>query len=290
MHPEPSARLSRRAFVQAAAAGAWASCQRPGAPSDGPPGRAAVGFVSHGAPTLALDREKGRDLRAWAESMAPPRALLVVSAHWEEAPVALGAPEPTDLIYDFGGFDPRLFELEYRAPGAPWLAERVSSLLGGAPTRATRGWDHGVWVPLLHMYPAADVPLLQLSLPSAWSPRRLFELGRSLRPLRDEGVLLLGSGGLVHNLGALDWSRAGPVPGWAADFEAWARDALRRHDVDALLDFERRAPALSRAHPTHEHLLPLLVALGASDGSDAVSFPVVGFEYGSLSRTAVQLG
>jgi 4,5-DOPA dioxygenase extradiol len=252
--------------------------------------RIPVGFVSHGTPMLALDDVKGRALRAWADSMPRPRALLVVSAHWEATPIALGAVAPEGLVYDFNGFDPRLREVEYGAPGSPALAERVGALLGGVARADGRMWDHGVWVPLVHMYPGADVPLLQLSLPSGMGTRELFDLGRKLRPLRDEGVFVLASGGMVHNLRAIDWTGEEGVPEWATSFETWAKEALVSRDVDGLLDLKRKAPDLRQAHPTLEHLLPLVLALGASSDADPVSFPVEGFELGSLSRTCVQFG
>ena len=255
--------------------------------------RLPVGFVSHGAPPLALDAARGGDLRRWGEALPRPAALLVVSAHWEATPPALGATETRALIHDYSGFDPRLSDVRYPAPGAPQLAERVTALLeaGDVPVRATdRGQDHGVWVPLVHLFPDADVPLLQLSLPSRLEPRALLAIGERLRPLREEGVLLLASGGLVHDLRRIDWSERSAPPVWATAFEAWARRALVEHDRDALADWRRAAPDSHGAHPTAEHFLPLLVAAGAAEPDEPVTFPVSGFEYGSLSRTSAQLG
>ena len=246
-------------------------------------------FVSHGAPTLALDRERGARLRRWAEELPRPRALLVVSAHWESPSLRLGTTTSRELLYDFGGFPDELYRLRYEAPPAPDLAERVRELLGGTVSdEPARPWDHGVWVPLLHMFPAADLPLLQLSLPRV-TGAALVELGRRLRPLRAEGVLLLCSGGAVHNLRRLDWGGGGQTPPWALKFVRWLRDSLRAGDVEALADAPARAPDFRAAHPTPEHFRPLLVALGAGEG-DAVRFPVEGWEFGSLSHLGVQFG
>lgn len=252
--------------------------------------RMPVAFVSHGAPTLALDQEKGAELRRWSGRMPRPKALLVVSAHWEDTPLALGTSQPRGLLYDFGGFAKALYQLRYDAPGAPGLSARVAELLGAPPLREDRMWDHGVWVPLLHMYSEAELPLLQISLPSRGKTSDLFAIGQLLRPLRDEGVLILASGGMVHNLGRIAWDRDNAPENWAKEFEDWAKRSLVARDVDALIDMESQAPALRSAHPTLEHILPLLVAVGAATDDDAVQFPIEGFEYGNLSRTAVQFG
>jgi 4,5-DOPA dioxygenase extradiol len=260
------------------------------------PGTAArrlpAGFVGHGAPLLALDAQKGAPLRAWGSALGRPRAVLVVSAHWEQAPAALGATETRPLVYDFGGFPRALYEVQYAAPGAPELAARVEALLGTPAQRAQRGLDHGAWTPLVHLFPAADVPVLQLSLPSREGARALFDLGRRLAPLRDEGVFVLASGNVTHDLRAVDFSESSPPPAWARDFDAWVAETLARRDWDTLVDFAAKAPAYRRAHPTDEHWLPMLVAAGAGAeaASDAVRFPVEGWEYGSLSRRAVALG
>lgn len=245
-------------------------------------------FVSHGAPTLAVDRVSGADFRATADAMPRPRAVLVFSAHWTDAPAAIGTVTPRPLLHDYTGFPRELHALRYDAPVASELAARVASLVPAMQRDAARPWDHGVWVPLLHMYPRADVPVLQVSLPIAWPPERLFELGAALAPLGDEGVLLLGSGGAVHNLGRLDWN-GGAAPAWAVEFEAWLRERLLARAADDLIAFRERAPGARLAHPTSEHFLPLLVALGAAPAG-GVTFPIEGFEYGSLSRLAVRFG
>ena len=178
---------------------------------------------------------------------------------------------------------------------ASFSASKVaSSLQKRLPTLRsddTRPWDHGVWVPLLHMFPAADVPVLQLSLPYAWSPRQLFDLGRQLAPLRQEGVLVLGSGGMVHNLGRIEWGENTRPAAWATDFEGFVRERLEARAFDDIVAFRDKAPAVRLAHPTDDHFLPLLVAMGAAAaGTGPITFPIAGFEYGSLSRLAVQFG
>ena len=261
-----------------------------GAPSATP--RLPVGFVGHGAPTLALDAVKGGDLARWAAEWPAIQAILVISAHWEAAPPTLGATRPVPLIYDFSGFPAALYQLTYAAPGAPALADRVAALLGGAVRRAPeRGLDHGAWVPLKWLRPAADLPVLQLSLPGD-DPAVLFDLGRRLAPLRREGVLVLGSGNVVHNLRRLDFKPDAATPAWAQDFDAWVAERLQSGDVDGLLQYATR-PEARIAHPTVEHFSPLLVAAGAAwgaGGGDAVRFPVAGFEYGSIARRVVQFG
>lgn len=247
-------------------------------------------FVPHGAPFLAVDAKLGAPLAAWAKALPRPLAILAVSAHWEDAPLTLGATEPRDLVYDFWGFPDELYRVRYPAPAAPGLADRVVALLAGHDVRrSNRGLDHGVWTPLVHLFPAADVPVLQLSMPRPAVPAELFAIGKALAPLRDEGVLILGSGNLVHNLRRVVWEgEAEPEP-WAAAFDGWIGDVLARRDWDALIDYSQRAPDLRIAHPSEEHLRPILVAAGAAAES-AVSFPFTGWEMGNISRRAVQFG
>lgn len=254
-----------------------------------PASRMPVGFVSHGAPTLALDAQRGADFARWAQALPHPRAVLVVSAHWLDAPPTLGTRERRPLMYDFGGFPDELYHVRYDAPVAADLADDLQRRLPTLRRNDARPWDHGVWVPLVHMFPRADVPVLQLSLPFAWAPRQLFDLGRQLASLRDAGVLLLASGGAVHNLNRLQWGDAATTPTWATEFEAWVRDRLTARAHDDLIAFRDKAPALNLAHPTDDHFLPLLVALGAAgEQCESVQFPIEGFDYGSLSRLAVQ--
>ncbi len=253
--------------------------------------RMPIAFAAHGAPLLALDQVKGADLRAWAEAMPRPSAILVLSPHWQTRDPTIGATTTLPLLYDFSGFPEALSKITYAAPPAPELAHRIEQLAAGKMTLGRspdRKLDHGAWVPLLHMYPKADIPLVQLSLPRR-EPEDLFDLGRLLAPLADEGVLLLCTGVLVHNLRRIDFGGATPTPTWAKEFDAWCEDVLLRKDFDALVQFRVRAPKLGMAHPTEEHFLPLLVAGGASSTrSRVVTFPVSGFEYSSLSRRCVE--
>lgn len=250
-------------------------------------------FLAHGAPPLLDDVKWMAELKGWADALPRPTAVLMVSAHWEQRPVALAATRTVPLYYDFYGFPRRYYEMTYPAPGAPALAERVRALVGAQQPVADepkRGLDHGAYVPMMAMYPAADVPVLQVSLPTM-DPKALFALGRSLGPLRDEGVLIVGSGFLTHNLRMADFSPGAATPAWAAEFDAWATEVLSRRDVDALLDYRARAPGVRLALPTHEHFVPVIVALGAaSDKAGAVSFPITGFMAGSLTRRSVQFG
>lgn len=252
-------------------------------------------FVAHGAPTLATDPVKGADLARWGASLPQPAAILAVSAHWEQTPPRTGAESSPALIYDFYGFPAALYSLKYGAPGAPELAEELRELLASRGIAVgrdpERGWDHGVWVPLLHLFPAADTPLLQLSLPSDYSPGEIYALGQALAALRHRGVLIMASGVLVHNLGTVDFRQREPVPDWAAQFDQWCSRCLEKEDHQALMDFRRASPGFDQAHPTPEHFTPILVAAGAAGVDHAlVSFPVTGFEYGTLSRRCVQFG
>jgi 4,5-DOPA dioxygenase extradiol len=249
-----------------------------------------VVFVSHGAPTLALDRVAGADFARLFAALPRPRAILALSAHWLDAPPTIGTVTARPLLHDYAGFPAALGRVRHDAPAAPWLAARIGALVPGVAHADERPWDHGVWVPLVHMDPRAEITVLQLSVPWRQSPQQRHALGVALRPLRAEGVLVLASGGMVHNLGALDWSDAAPPPAWAVDFERWTRERLLAHDVDALLAASDRAPGYRLAHPSDDHFVPLHVALGAADDGDAVTFPIEGFEFGSLSRCAVRLG
>lgn len=250
-------------------------------------------FVSHGAPTLALrPREVGPALRHLALALPAPSAILVVSPHWTTThPVVSGAPRMT-AIHDFGPFDSALFDLRYEPPGAPAVARRVAERLSaaGRPTRIDerRGLDHGAWVPLQLMYPHADLPAFQLSLQPAEEPKRQFELGRLLAPLADEGVLLVFSGSFTHNLYEFDPSRPDEdgVEPYVDAFRAWMLERLAANDVEALLDYRRRAPFAERAHPTEEHLLPLFAALGAAPNGAGLHHFVRSTTYGVLAMDA----
>jgi 4,5-DOPA dioxygenase extradiol len=247
-------------------------------------------FIGHGAPTLALDSAKGAPLRALGETLSGVSAILVVSAHWEESPPTLGATEAVPLVYDFSGFPRPLYSVAYPAPGAPELAERVAVLLGGeVASRPERGLDHGVWTPLVHLFPEAETPVLQLSMPSAKGGSEVFRVGARLAPLRAEGVLLIGSGNVTHDLRALAPEGTPPAPEFL-EFDRWVAERLAAGDFDALLDALVKGPAYRRNHPTPDHWFPLLFAAGAARSGEPVSFPVEGWEYGNLSRRAVKFG
>lgn len=250
-------------------------------------------FLAHGSPFLLDDAAWVRELAGWAGTLPRPTGVLILSAHWEQQPVTLGAVTPVPLVYDFHGFPSKYYDVRYAAPGAPALASRVRELLSPAQPiceAPDRGLDHGAYVPLLGMYPRADVPVLQVSLPSL-EPTVLFELGRALAPLRDEGVLIVGSGFLTHNLRAADFGPDAVTPAWAKEFDAWAAEALARQDVDAMLDYRRLAPGVRFALPTHEHFVPVLAALGSAvERTGSVRFPIVGFAYGSMTKRSVQFG
>jgi 4,5-DOPA dioxygenase extradiol len=248
-------------------------------------------FLAHGAPPLLDDALWMRELFEWAGAMPRPKAVLMISAHWEQSPIALGATKPVPLIYDFYNFPERYYQTQYPAPGAPELAARVRELLRGQQVvdAPNRGLDHGAYVPLVAMYPKADIPVLQMSIPTM-EPEPLIVLGRALAPLRQEGVLIVGSGFLVHNLRLLDFRRTTPES-WAAEFDAWAAENLARRDVDALVHYRERAPGVRMALPTHEHFVPVLVAVGASlDKDDKVTFPITGNWLGGLTKRSVQFG
>jgi 4,5-DOPA dioxygenase extradiol len=257
-------------------------------------GRMPVIFLAHGHPMWPGDAARVAELSGWAAALPRPRSVLMISAHWEQAPATLGATDPVPLVYDFYGFPEELYRVKYPAPGARALATRVEALLAaaGQPVRREprRGLDHGAYVPMLMMYPAADVPVLQLSLPTL-EPQPLLALGRALAPLRDEGVLIVGSGFLIHNLRMFDRSAQAATPSWAREFDAWAGETLGRRDVDALLKYRQSAPGVGQALPTHEHFVPVIVTLGASaDHAEPVRFPILGWEGGSLTRRSVQMG
>jgi 4,5-DOPA dioxygenase extradiol len=254
------------------------------------PGRMPALYLGHGAPPLVDDPLWVVQLEAWARALPKPTAILVVSAHWENAPLAIGATaDAAPLTYDFYGFPDQYYRATYPAPGAPDLAGRVRSLLAGAEQVADvpgRGLDHGAYVPLTVMYPDADIPVLQISMPGL-DPKRLLAVGAALRPLRDEGVLIMGSGFLTHGLPFLrDFRFNAQPPAWSAEFDHWAGLALDNGDVDSLAGF-RGAPAVRYAHPTTEHYAPLFVTLGAADAPAPVT-TITGYWLG-LAKRSVQV-
>jgi 4,5-DOPA dioxygenase extradiol len=249
-------------------------------------------FVSHGAPTLVLERSPARDfLSRLGSEIGRPRAVLAVSAHWETVEPAVSAAEHPQTIHDFYGFPKELYRLRYPALGAPRLALRVAELLKGSglPVRLDpeRGLDHGAWTPLMLMYPQADIPVTQLSVQPGAGTAHHFRLGEVLRPLRDEGVLILASGGITHNLRELEWNdRDARVPPWVAEFNDWMARALMAGSTRELLDYRRLAPHAARNHPTEEHLLPLYVACGAADPPGRAERLHSSYAYGVIGMDA----
>lgn len=265
----------------------------PSHPTPEATGTMPVIFLAHGSPLLLDDARWVNDLAAWAKAMPKPKAVLMLSAHWIDRPVTLGATRTVPLYYDFYGFPEKYYQTTYPAPGAPGLAARVKDLLRHGPIadEPNRGLDHGAYVPLVCMYPKADVPVLQASLPSL-DPSALFALGRSLAPLRKEGVLIVGSGFLTHNLRTVDFRPDAPTPAWAREFDLWAEEVIKGRDVDTLLDYHQKAPGVRMALPTHEHFVPVIVSQGAAVDDPAASprFPITGFAYGTATRRSVQWG
>lgn len=227
-------------------------------------------YLSHGSPMLALepDLPAHQFLAGAARHWERPRAILMISPHWDTDGPAVSTAAQPETIHDFGGFPPALYRLRYPAPGDPALALRVKALLGAAGLPAfldpERGFDHGVWSPLRLVYPAADIPVVALSAQSHRDPAYQAAVGRALAPLRGEGVLICASGTLGHNLYEMDRSGRRPVAGWAVDFAEWMAARLASRDDQALLDYRRQAPHAVRNHPTDDHLLPLFIALGAA--------------------------
>jgi len=246
-------------------------------------------YIGHGAPLLLDDPIWSSEIASISKRFEKPKAILIVSAHWESAPISISsATAGTPLVYDFGGFAQKFYEMTYETPDATALAARIAAMMpDNEPLhQSTRGLDHGAWVPLKIMYPDADIPVLQMSMPTS-DPGKLIEIGKRLQPLRDEGVLIIGSGFMTHGLPFLrDFSINAAVPGWSSDFDQWAADALARGDVDALASYRDLAPAVQYAHPTVEHFTPLFVTLGAATNPESISETLVeGFWMGLSKRS-----
>ena len=250
-------------------------------------------YISHGSPMLALEPgASGPALARLAAALPKPKAIVIVSAHWESSELLVsGNPQP-ETWHDFGGFPQALFEVQYPAPGNPQLAAEVVELLkaDGLPARidSQRPFDHGVWVPLSLMYPQADIPVVQVSLPTRGGPALQTRVGHALASLREHGVLLIGSGSITHNLRELDW-HAGPesVEPWAKAFRDWMIEKLEANDEAALHDYRQQAPNAVRNHPSDEHLLPLYFARAAGG-----EFSIVhqGFTMGALGMDVYRFG
>lgn len=285
-----SSELNRREVLQGAAAAGvagvvGASPSRTVAPA---------AFISHGSPMVALDTDAyPQALKAFGDSVGPARALVVVSAHWEtHGGVRVTASAAPPLIYDFGGFPEPLYQLQYPSPGAPALAEDIARRLteAGVPTvaDASRGLDHGAWVPLRLAFPEAKLPVVQVSIPRGAPAEALVRMGEVLRPLRADGVVLLGSGGVVHNLRRITWVKEAPVESWAAEFDAWVAERVAARQVSGLLAWEH-APYARVAHPSTEHFLPLFFVLGAALPEDRLTPVFEGFHHGTLSMRSFAL-
>jgi len=244
-------------------------------------------FISHGAPTIAIEEDDfTHAVRDFGATLDGTPAMIVVSAHWQSRDLRVNAAERPQPIYDFGGFAPELYTVRYDAPGSPSLAREVASLTG-ATLEMQRGWDHGVWVPFHHLRPQADIPIVELSLPLDGDR---FAIGRALAPLRDRGVVIAASGGVVHNLHLLHFDdKFAPVDDWARNFDAFVANALEHHDFEALANYRTRGPHASLAVPTPEHFEPLLILLGAATERDHVETIYAGFHYGNLSMRTIAL-
>ena len=250
-------------------------------------------FVSHGSPMFALEPGLlGPNLEALGRELDGARAIVVVSPHWQTRGVRVTGTATPGTIHDFGGFPQPLYALRYTPPGDPSLARDIAGLLQAAGFDAAidpgRGLDHGTWVPLRYLRADADLPVLQVSLPFDADAATALRLGEALAPLRTRGVVVVGSGSLTHNLH--EFGRGVRDPDYAQAFASWVADAVARRDIDALLDYRARAPHAERAHPTEEHFLPLLVAIGASSPAEAGTLVRGGMTYGVLSMDSFAFG
>jgi 4,5-DOPA dioxygenase extradiol len=246
-------------------------------------------YIGHGAPMLLDDPLWSSEIAAMTEKFEKPKAILVVSAHWESAPISISSPVAgTPLVYDFSGFAAKYYQMTYETPDATALATRIAAMMPDRQSvhQSNRGLDHGAWVPLKIMYPNADIPVIQMSMPTS-DPGTLLELGKRLRPLREEGVLIVGSGFMTHGLPYLrDWSISATAPGWSAEFDSWAKEALSRGDVETLAAYKDLAPAVKYAHPTVEHFTPLFVTLGAATSAETAPETLIeGFWMGLSKRS-----
>jgi len=251
-------------------------------------------FFGHGNPMNALSKNSYTE--GWAaigKSIPRPKAVLAVSAHWYIPHCAVTSNINPPTIHDFGGFPKELYQIEYPAPGSPELAMRIKDLLAPAPVSLDESWglDHGTWVVLKHVFPAADIPVVQLSIDENQPPSFHYELGQKLASLREEGILIIGSGNIVHNLSTYSWGEGDVKPfDWAVRFEEHARELLLKGEDAPLVNYESLGRDARLAAPTQEHYLPLLYVLGLRRKKEKVSFPVQGFDGGSISMLAVRIG
>ena len=247
-------------------------------------------YIGHGAPMLLDDALWTSQLQAIAAKIEKPKAILIVSAHWESAPITLSnAQANTPLVYDFSGFDRKFYEMTYNSPDATALAAKIAAIMPKGETvhQSQRGLDHGAWVPLRVMYPDADIPVLQMSMPTS-DPGSLMEIGKRLQPLRDEGVLIIGSGFLTHGLPYLrDWSVDAVAPTWSSEFDHWTALALEKGDIDTLASYRDLAPGVRYAHPTVEHFTPLFITLGAATDTSAAPQTLIEGYFMGLSKRSI---
>jgi 4,5-DOPA dioxygenase extradiol len=250
-------------------------------------------FLAHGSPMQAIEPGPFSDhWQVLGATLPRPKAILAISAHWYTRGTAVTVAEHPKTIHDFYGFPPALYREQYPAPGSPALAARVQQLLAPVTVAADTQWglDHGSWSVLKYLYPNADVPVVQLAIDGTLPPRAHYELGRMLAPLRDEGVLLLGSGNVVHNLRTMQADAGDNAPDWAREFNDAVRAAVLAGDHDTVVEYERQGSAARMSAPTPDHYLPLLYVLGAGQPGEPVSLPVEGFQLGTISMLSVQVG
>jgi len=247
-------------------------------------------YIGHGAPMLLDDPLWTSQLSLVSSHIETPTAILIISAHWESQPITLSsASANSPLVYDFSGFDRKFYEMQYNSPDASALAAKVAALMPATEPihQSNRGLDHGAWVPLRVMYPDAKIPVLQMSMPTS-DPGKLIAIGKRLQPLRDEGVLIIGSGFMTHGLRYLrDWSIDAVAPSWSSEFDTWAAEALSRGDVDALANYKELAPGMPYAHPTVEHFTPLFITLGAAKSADQIPETLIDGYFMGLSKRSI---
>ncbi len=247
-------------------------------------------YIGHGAPMLLDDPLWTAQLREISAAIEKPKAIVIVSAHWESEPITLSNPAANSpLVYDFSGFDRKFYEMTYNSPDATDISELVASMMPNSEPvyQSNRGLDHGAWVPLRVMYPEADIPVVQMSMPTS-DPPKLIELGKRLQPLREQGVLVIGSGFMTHGLRYLrDWRVDANAPTWSSEFDSWAAEALARADVDALTNYKELAPGMPYAHPTVEHFTPLFITLGAATNLEIAPKTLIDGYFMGLSKRSI---
>ena len=247
-------------------------------------------YIGHGAPMLLDDPLWCSELEQVATKIGKPKAILIVSAHWEAEPITFSNPNAnTPLVYDFSGFDAKFYQMEYQTPDANYFLSLITSMLPDQEIviRSDRGLDHGAWVPLKVMYPEADIPVIQMSMPSS-DPIKLIELGKKLQPLKDLGVLIIGSGFMTHGLRYLkDFNINAEAPTWSTEFDDWATRALAAGDLDTLTNFIFTAPGMPYAHPTVEHFIPLFITLGTAVNIDKSPETLIEGYFMGLSKRSI---